>query len=131
MKRPEKLKMLSMAEWCMKTDKECRFLVSVDRKSYNQAIEKYEAYHNRDIKENYIKKDKVIDENELQYCPKNCKFLNITEEEQNKNPLKPPHNCKLTRGYTVLLHNGHHPKLLRCEKCMYLAKAIIKEIKGE
>ena len=57
MKKPKKLRLLTVAEWCKRTKKEYRFQASVDRVSYNKGRSKMEAYHKWDIKKNYIKKD--------------------------------------------------------------------------
>lgn len=50
------------------------------------------------------------------FC-ENCSFLNITEEEQNKQKNKDKHICN--RYKKVLLHNGYHPKLPVLTECDY------------
>lgn len=47
----------------------------------------------------------------------NCSFLNITEEEQNKQKNKDRHICN--RYKKVLLHNGYHPQLPVLTECDY------------
>ena len=47
----------------------------------------------------------------------NCSFLNITEEEQNKQKNKDRHICN--RYKKVLLHNGYHPQLPVLNECDY------------
>lgn len=53
----------------------------------------------------------------MEYCYKNCGYQSITEEQQNKMKIKPPHYCE---NYDKrLYHKGHHPNLIRLEDCKY------------
>ena len=51
------------------------------------------------------------------FCPINCEFLSITEEEQNnqKNVIRPPHICN--RYNKKLFHAQYHPNIIRTEEC--------------
>ena len=54
------------------------------------------------------------------YCPRDCKHLNITEEQQNMfggaiDWLYKTHIC---RKYNVrVFHLGAHPDLYKCKEC--------------
>lgn len=55
------------------------------------------------------------------YCYKNCKYLNITEKEQDEKKSKrewyPYHFCTL---YEVqLFHYGEHPQIYKFLGCEY------------
>lgn len=66
----------------------------------------------------------------LYFCYDDCKYLSITETEQDKrakkdikNGIEPrhrPHICKLLNKQVT--HHGfkHHPKLVRWEECSYV-----------
>jgi len=51
-------------------------------------------------------------------CPPNCKFLNITEEMQDRvasTGLKLQHRCRKVNQ--VLFHGCFHPELVQLEEC--------------
>ena len=53
------------------------------------------------------------------YCPINCKWLNVTEEEQNRlqqNTGKKLHHVCL-KHEKQLYRLSDHPKLHKCEEC--------------
>ena len=54
------------------------------------------------------------------YCPQNCKWLNISEAQQNKiyelTGKKPNHFC--IRYGVRLFHMLAHPGLYKCEQCL-------------
>lgn len=54
---------------------------------------------------------------EYYFCPQECKFLNITEEEQNKKSnIFIKHRC--LKYNKVLYHLLAQPLLYRCEDCL-------------
>lgn len=54
-----------------------------------------------------------------EYCPINCKWLNVTEEEQNSIQQRRgkmiTHVC--LKYEKQLYHHQEHPKLHKCEEC--------------
>jgi hypothetical protein len=50
-----------------------------------------------------------------EFCSRDCKYLNITEEQQNMLGTSQPHIC--IKYDTRLYHLMAHPELYRCEKC--------------
>lgn len=55
--------------------------------------------------------------NNMRFCG-NCKFLSITEEEQDKQKNKDRHVCN--RYSEILLHNGFHPRIPVLNICDYI-----------
>ena len=49
------------------------------------------------------------------FCPRDCEYLNITEEMQNILGTGQSHIC--LKYDTKLYHLYAHPDLYRCEKC--------------
>jgi hypothetical protein len=57
-----------------------------------------------------------------EFCPRDCKYLNLTEEKQNMLAEPVLHKCL---KYNVrLYHMLAHPELYKCEECL-------KETKNE
>lgn len=58
------------------------------------------------------------------FCPSNCQYLSITEEQQQKDFLKTgvkeEHKCKYTNE--KLYHDQNHPALNVCDGCYYNKK---------
>lgn len=55
-----------------------------------------------------------------EYCPRDCKYLNITEEEQQKfkNDLPDEYRYHKCLKYDARLwHLLAHPDLYKCEEC--------------
>jgi hypothetical protein len=50
------------------------------------------------------------------FCPDQCKFLSITESEQNRTEGKPEHRC--LKYNKRLIHGICHPYIMRCEECV-------------
>lgn len=63
------------------------------------------------------------------FCPRNCKYLNITEEQQQAikgaiDWIYKEHRC---RKYNVrVFHLSQHPDLYRCAEC-YKENVLCKE----
>lgn len=57
-----------------------------------------------------------------EFCPRDCKYLNLTEEKQNM--LDEPALHKCLKYKVRLYHMLAHPELYRCEECL-------KETKNE
>jgi len=57
-----------------------------------------------------------IIQGQLQLCDDGCRFLSITEEEQNKLKPKPNHIC--LKYNTRVKHVIYHPRLMRCRECL-------------
>lgn len=53
------------------------------------------------------------------YCG-NCRFLNVTEEQQLKMRIKPNHFCKKFKK--VVLHGDEHPELPKLDECKGIKK---------
>lgn len=51
----------------------------------------------------------------IMYC-KDCKYLSITEEQQEITNSKEEHICSKFNKRVV--HGLHHPDILRCIECM-------------
>ena len=51
------------------------------------------------------------------FCYHSCKFLSITEHEQNRLKTKEPHICE--RYNKHIKHNGFHPSLPMLSECDY------------
>jgi hypothetical protein len=51
------------------------------------------------------------------FCFHSCKFLSITEHEQNRLKTKEPHICE--RYNKHIKHNGFHPSLPMLSECDY------------
>lgn len=50
-----------------------------------------------------------------EYCKPDCRYLNITEEQQQEGTKSPPHICL---KYNVrLYHLLAHPYIYKCEQC--------------
>lgn len=50
-----------------------------------------------------------------EYCKPDCRYLNITEEQQQEGTKSPPHICL---KYNVrLYHLLVHPYIYKCEQC--------------
>ncbi len=45
-----------------------------------------------------------------------CRFLSITEKEQNKLKNKPDHICR--KYDNKLVHLQFHPRILKCKECL-------------
>ena len=64
----------------------------------------------------YVTTEQLEQYNHL-ICPQySCKYLNITELEQNKLPGKPDHRC--LKWNKRLIHGVFHPELIRCQECI-------------
>ena len=67
------------------------------------------------------------------YCEENCKYLKPTEKEQDEDyvnsmdlnpddtPIREQHQCTLFNG--VVVHGGHHPKLMSLDECEEFKRA--------
>lgn len=59
-----------------------------------------------------------------EYCKPDCKYLSITEEQQQKCNKNTPHICL---KYNVrLYHLMAHPHLYKCEQC-YMESSLKKQ----
>lgn len=53
-----------------------------------------------------------------EFCPKNCKYLNITEEQQQKLQEQGAHRGHYCTKYNdTLYHMLAHPDLYKCYEC--------------
>jgi hypothetical protein len=50
---------------------------------------------------------------EIMFCPEDCEHLSPKEAEQSSE--KEGHYCYRYKKF--VLHNGFHPRILRCDKC--------------
>lgn len=62
----------------------------------------------------------------MEYC-NDCRYLNLTEKEQNKNHNKENHKCKLFNR--TLFHFNHHPNIPRLRECKESQKLLIDKNK--
>jgi len=57
-----------------------------------------------------------MDKYKCKYCKTDCKYLSITEENQNKQKIKDNHFCY--KFEIKLFHYLDHPNIHRCEECL-------------
>ena len=50
-----------------------------------------------------------------EFCPRDCEYLNMTEEQQDMSKATKPHVC--LKYNTRLYHLTAHPDLYKCEEC--------------
>lgn len=58
----------------------------------------------------------------IELCPVDCKYCNPPENH----PYTKGHVCELFNE--IIRHGSFHPRLIRCETCLYIAKAITSKL---
>jgi hypothetical protein len=72
---------------------------------------------NTENSSNEAKGNAVLHGVTTRFCFHSCKFLSITESEQDRLKIKDPHICE--RYNRHIRHNGMHPRLPMLDECDY------------